>query len=231
MNKDTIGTIATVVITICAVAVTGVVIRDRLAGGPTPAEATATTLEVADWRDIAGTGQRMGSSTAAVTITEFSDFQCPFCAIASHLLRGVVSRHGDRVALVYRHFPLEGIHPLARAAAVASECAAEQGRFTALHDSLFAQQRMIGLKPWGDFAREASVADVKRFEACLTSARPAVRVREDIAAGQRLTIPGTPTILINNLVIGGPLDSTRLERLVVEALVRATGTGRPTMEE
>ncbi|MBI4079000.1 MAG: DsbA family protein, partial [Candidatus Levybacteria bacterium] len=74
---------------------------------------------------------------AKVTIVEFSDFQCPFCARAYPTMNQVLDGYGDKVKLVYKHFPLNAIQPLAQKAAEASECAKDQGKFWEFHDVLF----------------------------------------------------------------------------------------------
>ncbi|MBI2612028.1 thioredoxin domain-containing protein [Candidatus Gottesmanbacteria bacterium] len=78
-----------------------------------------------------------GGKNAKVTIVEFSDFQCPFCARAYPTMNQVLDGYGDKVKLVYKHFPLNAIHPLAQKAAEASECAKDQGKFWEFHDVLF----------------------------------------------------------------------------------------------
>lgn len=222
MTKDTVGTAATVVVALCALAVTVVFVRDRFAGGRagTSVANEATTRTIDDWRAVASIGQRLGRPNAPVTVTEFSDFQCPYCAVAKDLLRNMQARYGGQVSLVYRHFPLDQIHPMARGAAIAAECAAAEGRFFSMHDQLFAQQGQIGIKPWLEFAREAGVTNLPEFRRCIESGAPAARITEDLAAGRSLGIPGTPTLLVNDQLVLGGVDSARLDILVREALDR-----------
>ncbi len=150
---------------------------------------------------VDGSGPRVGSASAPVQIVEFSDFQCPYCAKASEVMKEVVAAYGDRVSLTYRHFPLD-FHDQAHRAAEAAECAEEQGRFWPFHDALFADRAS-----WagGDFS---SVADRSRTElrdltACLESGRHRATVDADLEAGRRVGATGTPAFFVNGIVIGG----------------------------
>ena len=87
--------------------------------------------------DVAAVGPSMGPETAPVTIVEFSDFECPFCRRAGPVVEELLRRYPQEIRVVYRHLPLEHIHPRARAAAEASACADGQGRFWGFHDRIF----------------------------------------------------------------------------------------------
>jgi len=148
-----------------------------------------------------------GMATAPVTIVEYSDYQCPFCARVNPTLARVREQYGDQVRIVWKDFPLENIHPLAAKAAEAAHCAGEQGKYWELHDRLFANQKELaadGLK------KHAAAAGLEPggFAACLDSGRHAVRVTEGVAEGKALGIDSTPTFFINGRRITGahPLD-------------------------
>ncbi len=104
---------------------------------------------------VLDSGQLIGARTARVRITEFSDFQCEYCAQLQPALRRLLRDHGSDVAIVFKHFPLEMIHPNAFGAALASECAAEQGAFQRFHDYLFEHRELIGRYEWLRFAQDA----------------------------------------------------------------------------
>lgn len=91
---------------------------------------------------LVGVGQAptRGGQNALVTIVEFSDFQCPFCARAKPTVDRILQEYGDRVTFVYKHFPLSQIHPRAQKAAEAAECARDEGKFWEFHDKLFETQ-------------------------------------------------------------------------------------------
>jgi protein-disulfide isomerase len=121
------------------------------------------------------------------------------------------------VAVLYRHLPLDEIHPHARQAAVASECAAAQGRFGEYTTALFAQQDSIGAKPWARFAAEAGVRDAAAFDRCVATARTMANVDRDARVARETKIEVTPTLVINGTLRPGALTEEELERLVAEA--------------
>ncbi|HEU0014903.1 MAG TPA: thioredoxin domain-containing protein, partial [Longimicrobium sp.] len=159
---------------------------------------------------------------------------CPFCASIAPELRALVADRPGQVAVWFRHMPLDKIHPHARAAALASACADEQGRFAELHDTLFAQQDSIGGKAWEAFAREAGVRDLAAFGQCMDTRRHAARIEADLRAAKRLQVRATPTVIINGLLIEGTLTRDELEKHVADAARRPRRTAArtsPTPEE
>lgn len=218
MNRSTIETAATVTVALCAVIVCAVIVGERVRGRGLQASAESTTTLVADWESYAKGANRAGPDDARVTITVFSDFQCPFCASLQPLLNQMRERYPDDVALVYRHFPLQQIHPFALEAALASQCAGAVSRFWQFHDAMFQQQAQIGAKAWTLFALEAGVVDTLDFRRCISRPATAAVVNADIAAGNQLGVRGTPTILVNDQRVTGPLTSAGLDAIVERAL-------------
>ena len=156
--------------------------------------------------DVAATGPARGPATAAVTIVEFSDFECPYCRGASASLEAVRKQFGDRVRVVYRQFPLARIHPGARMAAEASLCADEQGRFWAMHDALFRDSSKLAARDLKNTAAELKL-DPEKFNVCLDTGKYAKRVDADLEAGRRAGVGGTPAIFVNGrFVRGGPAE-------------------------
>jgi protein-disulfide isomerase len=178
------------------------------------APALADSKEVPDWEEHIPGGTRIGSATAAVTILEFADFQCPACRrFAVDAWPRLRRKYGDEVALVYRHWPLS-YHKAAYSAAIASDCAAIQGRFESFHDVLFEQQDSIGQKAMARFAHEAGVPNIDQFEACASHPGPLPTIEDDIAAARKIGGRGTPTLIINGTLYPFRSDSTWLPRLV-----------------
>lgn len=219
--KKHLDTVLTAVLVLCALVVTALVVRREFFAPEPAAAARPEPREIEDWRRLAETGIVVGDPAAPVRIVEFSDFQCPFCARVAPDLRALVEERPGEVALVFRHLPLEAIHPHAFDAAVASTCAAEQGRFEPMHDLLFERQAEIGTVAWGDFAAEAGVPDADAFAACLESEPVRERVRADASEAERLRIGGTPTLIVNGLAFEGALPRAELEAQVDAALERA----------
>lgn len=152
--------------------------------------------------EIAADGPSKGPADAAVTIIEFSDFQCPYCSRALPVLQEVMDRYPDDVRLVYRHLPLDGIHPRARVAAEASLCAEDQGKFWEYHDVLFANNRALSDEDLRGNAETIGL-DVDAFVQCMTEERFAVKVEADLEAGRAVGLSGTPAFFVNGLLLSG----------------------------
>jgi protein-disulfide isomerase len=206
-RKDLLSNLLTAVLVLCALAITGLVIRREFRPG-LATSTRAPVREVDDWASYAEAGHLTGPATAPVKIVEFSDFQCPFCRRLAPRLDSLRVLSRVPVAIVYRHFPLDS-HPYALAAARASECAADQGRFQEMHNSLFRESGAFGQKAWSAYARDAGVRDAAAFARCVEGDGGASRIRRDMAAGGRLGVAATPTLLVNRFRIEGapPLDT------------------------
>lgn len=170
-------------------------------------------------------GHARGSANAPVTIVEFSDFECGHCAAFHGSLDDVLPKLGQDVRIVFRHFPLDpscnpkvpsAVHPQACLAAVASECAAEQGQFWQYHDLLFGNQRQLGRQFLLQYASQLGM-DMPRFTSCLGSAEARTRVERDAKEGAVLGIDSTPTVFINGRTIKGALDAQELSDAVILA--------------
>jgi protein-disulfide isomerase len=162
---------------------------------PTP---TVDTEALIDDDDV------KGDPDAPVTIIEFSDFECPFCArFYTDTLGQIQSEYIDtgKVKLVYRDFPLS-FHPNAQKAAEAAECAAEQGKFWEMHDLLFEQGVQGGVTSFKSFASQLGL-DTTAFNTCLDTNAMAAEVRADMADGTAAGIRGTPGFVVNGQVISG----------------------------
>lgn len=166
----------------------------------------------------ADTEATSSDNTVAVRIVEFSDFQCPACRATSPLVKDVIEQYPGQVELVYRHFPLETIHPHARLAAIASEVAAQEGQFWEYHDILFANQ-----PEWSEasdptemfvgYAQEIGI-DTDEFAAKLQESSYDDLVEADVLDGFALGIQGTPTIYVN----GYQVNATELSSYVANLL-------------
>jgi protein-disulfide isomerase len=137
-----------------------------------------------------------GKKDAPVTIVEFSDFQCPFCARSNPIVDGVLAKYPDQVNYVYKHFPL-AFHAAARPAAQASIAAQEQGKFWEMHEVLFANQATLDASKLSQYAKQAGL-DVARFEKDLAAKKAEYdkRIDAEFKLGQSVDVRGTPTIYI-----------------------------------
>ena len=209
-NSQLFSNLGTGILVLCAMVLTGIVVRGEIVGASSTRQQVS---DVANWREIAATGHLMGAKTAKVQIVELSDFQCPFCAEAHRVLKGVRQKYGEQVAVVFRHFPLDS-HPHAFDAARASECAGQQGAFERYHDVLFSQQDSIGVKPWERFAAEVNVADTDRFRACMAENNTRSVVLRDQTAARALNTRGTPTFIVNGKMFTGSLTPENWDIIV-----------------
>ena len=210
---------AEAILAVCAILVTAVVIRGEVLRPK--AQSRAQARQIQDWRSYGAAGHREGPVDAPVSIVEFADFQCSACRMFASTLKMIRGEFPREVAVTYRHAPLP-IHPFAVAAARASECAADQGRFQEFHDALYVDQGAIGLASWTRFASSAGVPDIPAFERCVNATTPDASIARDTVAAARLGVIGTPTVLVNGTAITGapPLDSLRA--LVRRALAESS---------
>ena len=141
-----------------------------------------------------------GPSHAPVTIVEYGDFECPTCGQAAAAVKLLLERFTERVRFAYRHFPLEGIHPNALRAAEAAECAAAQGKFWEMHDTLFAHQDHLKLKHLHTYAEQLGL-DMARFTAEMDDEIYLQRVREHIEGARRSHVSATPAFFVNGVVV------------------------------
>jgi protein-disulfide isomerase len=145
----------------------------------------------------------IGSDTAAITIVEFADFQCPFCGrFYMDTESDLLEKYGSKIRFVYRHFPMDRMHPYARQAAKAAQCAHAQGQFWAYHHLLFQHQKELANEDLLGYARELNL-NMTQFQNCVDSAQTEQAINVDIQAGLDLHIDGTPTFFINGLRLDG----------------------------
>ncbi len=211
-----------VVSVVCAVSLTGMQVWERFGPAVPPTGPSALrgadTVRIPDWQHDTVGGHHLGLATAPVTIIEFADLECPVCRqFTIGALAYIRAKYPTDVQVVFRHWPLS-YHHFAYPAARAAECAAAQGRFDAFQQLVHAKQDSLGLKAFGDFAREAEVPDARAFATCNAQTGPVAAVEADINVAKAVGGRGTPTIVINGLRLTGAPDSASLGRLIESAL-------------
>jgi Na+/H+ antiporter NhaA len=165
-----------------------------------------------------------GPLEAPVTVLEYGDFECPYCGQAEPVIRELLREHGD-VAYVWRHLPLNDVHPSAQQAAEAAEAAAEQGAFWEMHDLLLERQDALAFRDLLGYAEQLGL-DVERFEDDLRTRAGAGRIARDVDSADISAVSGTPTFFINGLRHYGAYDIATLSASVKAA--RARELVRPT---
>jgi Na+/H+ antiporter NhaA len=160
-----------------------------------------------------------GHEEALVTLVEYGDFQCPYCGQAESVIRDLLADFGD-LRYVWRHLPLNDVHPHAQLAAEASEAAAARGKFWEMYDLLLAHQDALHVKALIGYAQELEL-DVERFRGALRKRKYEGRVAEDVDSADRSDVSGTPTFFINGRRHYGAYDVDTLSAEVRAARARA----------
>ncbi len=165
-------------------------------------------------------GPAKGPDQAPITIVEFTDFQCPFCAKVQPVLKQLDAMYPGKIRFAFRSLPISS-HAFAEPAAEAALCAGEQGRFWDMHDHLFERQDALTTQDLARYAHTIGL-DQALFDSCRASDRPAKASREDQAAAAGMGINSTPTFFINGRLLTGAADYSTLSELVEEELDRRT---------
>jgi Na+/H+ antiporter NhaA len=188
-----------------------------------PAGASDALLDLSDEVDPERDHVR-GPDDAAVTLIEYGDYECPYCGQAEVVIRSLLESFGDDLRYVWRHVPLNDVHPSAQMAAEAAEAAGAQGSFWEMHDRLLAQQDR--LRPT-DLARHADELglDMHRFWDDLRRREHAERIGEDVASADTSGVAGTPTFFINGVRHQGAYDIATLSEAVRRARKTALQRG------
>ena len=149
----------------------------------------------------------IGDPNAPITIIEFSDFQCPFCArFHTQTLPSLLEEYIEqgKVKLVFRDFPIQNIHPNALSASVAAECANDQNKFRGMHDALFENQNdwnklktIDALVLFSQYASDMQL-DQESFDSCLNSAKHIPEIQNDLNDGRDYGVSGTPGFFVGN---------------------------------
>lgn len=166
-----------------------------------------------------------GPSDALVTVVAFTDYQCPFCGRVESTLAQLRERYPEDVRVVVQQLPL-AFHKHAFDAAVAAECAAEQGQFWPLHDRLFERQRELSdQRPPAAFAEGIEGLRRSALERCTASERARAKVTEDQRLAERFGVRGTPSFFINGRFLSGAQPLERFAEAVERELTTARVSG------
>nr|WP_228386487.1 Na+/H+ antiporter NhaA [Ornithinicoccus halotolerans] len=152
-----------------------------------------------------------GNREAPLTLVEYGDFECPFCARATGVAQELLAQFGPDLRYVFRHLPLVDVHPHAELAARAAVAAQAQGRFWEMHDLLFAHQDELEYADIAGYAAQLDL-DVETFLRTLDTEQTAARVRADVASAEASGARGTPTFFIGSTRHTGPHDTETLAR-------------------
>lgn len=160
-----------------------------------------------------------GSPEAPVVLVEYADYQCPYCGQAYSIIKQLQKRFGDKMAFVFRNYPIQELHPFAVHAALAAEAAKLQGKFWEMHDIIFENQRHLDDSSLLKYAKEIGL-DIPKFEKDFSSTTTIQKIQKDVQSGNDVTVQGTPAFFINGKFFPGNWTSTEfpdmLEKLIKE---------------
>lgn len=187
------------------------------ATAPTPTPSSAIEL-----KDITDQDHIRGDKNAPVTLVEFSDFECPFCARVHPTIKALLEKYAGQIRLVYKHFPLTSIHPQAVPAAEASECAAGQGKFWEFHDAIFENQSQLSESYYSELASQLGL-NKSQFDDCVSSRKYQQLVTDNLNEATKAGARGTPyTVIIdaagNKTPLSGAVPQSNFEAVIEQAL-------------
>jgi protein-disulfide isomerase len=166
---------------------------------------------------VSSSDHASGPADAPVTLTEFGDYQCPYCGETYPVIKRLQKVFGQKLRFVFRNFPLTQSHPFAMVAAEVAEAAALQGKFWEMHDLLYGNQERLAadvLLPW---AKELGL-DIDKLGTALREGEVAKRIKADRRSGISSGVNGTPSLFINGLRYDGPRDFDTLRAVLAEVM-------------
>ncbi len=158
-----------------------------------------------------------GPEDAKLVIVEFGDFQCPYCLQAYPIMKQIRNEYSDRIKLIFRDFPNIASHPDAINAALAADCANEQGQFWPYHDQLFDNQKNLSLENLKLLAAQINL-NSNQFNDCLDNKKYMPEIQDDMQDGLKLGISGTPTFFINGIKVPGVIPYETLKLIIDKSL-------------
>lgn len=209
--KGKLAEISSWVLVFCALLTTGIVTTREIRQNAKPL-AIRKAVYVEGWQEALDIGMRWGAADAPVQVVEFADFQCPFCARFEATVRTTLDRYPTQIAFTLVHFPLPD-HDFSETAARAAECASLQGAVK-MRSLLFERQQGFGSVLWSGLAREAGVSNIEQFDECVNDARPLTRIEQGKKLGDRLSVKGTPTIIINGWKMPVPPSPEHFDKIL-----------------
>lgn len=174
---------------------------------------------------------KYGPDDAKVKLVEYSDFQCPYCQMFQKTMDEIVKEYGDKVQFVFKNLPLESIHPRAKVAANAAECANEQGKWLEYADKLFVNQKIWSEakdnKMFINYASQLKL-DTAKFTQCVNEEKYKGKIESDLLEATEFGISGTPALFINDKFKNGAIQASELKTIIDEQLGVAPAEATPT---
>jgi protein-disulfide isomerase len=165
-----------------------------------------------------------GPADAPIQLIEFSDFHCPFCKRVEPTIAQVLKKYDGKIRFVYKDFPLDSLHPQARAAAEAARCAGDQGKFWEFHGKVYAGASDASPATMQAYAKDVGL-DAATFETCRSSRKYQSQVQADVAEGMKFGVSGTPAFFINGRFLSGAQPLEAFTKIIDEELQARAATG------
>lgn len=177
---------------------------------------------------VTGDDHVQGGPGADVTLVQYGDYECPYTRMSRHAVHQLQSEFRESLRFVFRHFPLEEIHPHARSAATAAEAAGKQTDFWTMHEFLFEHQKHLEEADIQGYAVELGL-HTHRFEHDRESSDVAERIDRDLHSGERSGVEGTPTFFVNGIRHDGGYDLEGLRPAIVASMQKKSSAQRSSL--
>jgi protein-disulfide isomerase len=213
--KDRLERVLSVLLAISAVAVAITVVYRQVApAAPPQTRSTRVTVSfVSDWRALLAAGHQVSNADAPVQLIEFIDLECPACQAFASTLKAIRLQYGSRLGVTMIHFPLP-MHRFARKAARVAECGGRQGRFDEIVSSILDSGDSVRAEPWLSLGMRSGIGDSALFRACQADTSEVKAIEQGIAAGSRIGVNATPTLIVS----GWKFDRTPSEQNLKETI-------------
>lgn len=158
-----------------------------------------------------------GAENPIVTLVEYGDYQCPHCAAANPMVHSLEGRYSETLRIVFRHFPLAEIHPVAAIAAEAAEYAGDHGRFWEMHDAIYANHHQLSVRLLFNMAGTLKLSQMGLRDAIARSLH-ADKIQADFIGGVRSGVNGTPAFFVNGMRHNGGYGAAELSASIQDAM-------------
>jgi protein-disulfide isomerase len=200
------------ILVICALIVIILLLRKEFSGNNTELKFSI----VGNWKELIPEDEKTNGNYSKVYLVEFFDYECPYCSILDATLDTIQSKYGDKIKIIRYHFPLN-IHPLAYRTAIAAECAESQGMFDRYHKELMANQYKLNSINYTEVARLIGIKELGKFQKCVDEEETADVIANNVRLAKEYKVNGTPTLIINNKMISGAINTEEIEKIINES--------------
>jgi protein-disulfide isomerase len=200
------------ILVICALIVIILLLRKEFSGNNTELKFSI----VGNWKELIPEDEKTNGNYSKVYLVEFFDYECPYCSILDATLDTIQSKYGDKIKIIRYHFPLN-IHPLAYRTAIAAECAESQGMFDSYHKELMANQYKLNSINYTEVARLIGIKELGKFQKCVDEEETADVIANNVRLAKEYKVNGTPTLIINNKMISGAINTEEIEKIINES--------------